>query len=400
MAELIIRVDEEVAEQATRLAKERHQPFRHAQPVRPRRCRAPAEPPRAPHLQGHRPRTVAQGRDTQRGTARAGALRDYQVTRRSGLEGKPMVGRDALFAVAVAVLCLWRSPVGAGEVIRPGDKVCITSGPASVKIGEKTVCTVQAGTILEVEKVKGSWYKVTADGRTGWVHERRIALVEKEAEPAPGTELTADQAAADNAKPWWARLLLPLGCFLALVGSISRGHWSGCTLARKLIGEAIPSSVVGSVRLPAAHVLWKRVGQLSLLPGIVLLFAFKWYVGLLAIPPLLTVQVVWCWFWARRRTLRTSFRRIANAYAGRVDELERLMEPALEAALSKYRPGPWDPFAGLMNAAVQADSRAFAKIARGYAVRVEDFHRLIKAVAEAVVEEHRQKGEDVPRQPE
>ena len=88
-----------------------------------------------------------------------------------------MFGRSsrlAVFSLAVVGLVGAVAPVSAAEKkIKAGDKVKVTSGPAAVKVGTKTLATVEAGTELTVLKVKGRWVKVRVqrEGKavTGWI---------------------------------------------------------------------------------------------------------------------------------------------------------------------------------------------------------------------------------------
>ncbi len=89
--------------------------------------------------------------------------------------------------VAALVLTSWAG-ADAGQPIKPGDAVEVTSGPAPVKVGKKTLTTVAEGAELEALKVNGHWVKVAVSrgGKTltGWIHDKRLALVES-AVPKP-----------------------------------------------------------------------------------------------------------------------------------------------------------------------------------------------------------------------
>jgi len=99
-----------------------------------------------------------------------------------------------VFLSLLGVLCATRAVHAAEEKIQPGDKVRVTIGPAPVKIGKKTLATVDGGTELTALKVQGNWVKVTIekDGKkiTGWIHTKRLSLIASaEAEPkTPDTE--------------------------------------------------------------------------------------------------------------------------------------------------------------------------------------------------------------------
>jgi len=72
--------------------------------------------------------------------------------------------------------------------------VKVISGPAPVKVGKKTLMTVDTGTELTVLKVQGNWVKVIADkdGKevTGWIHRKRLKLLTH----APKPEVRAPAA--------------------------------------------------------------------------------------------------------------------------------------------------------------------------------------------------------------
>jgi len=74
------------------------------------------------------------------------------------------------------------SVAAAEETVKPGDKVKVISGPAPVKVGRKTLTTVETGTELTALKVHGRWVKVTVEegGKQikGWIHTKRLKLVE------------------------------------------------------------------------------------------------------------------------------------------------------------------------------------------------------------------------------
>jgi hypothetical protein len=101
------------------------------------------------------------------------------------------VRKLAAVACWVLMLPLW-CRVEAGEPpIQVGDKLKVTIGPAAVKIEEKTLTTIPAGTELTAEKVQGNWVKVTVakDGEkvTGWVHTRYLKAVKPDSPPEEKT---------------------------------------------------------------------------------------------------------------------------------------------------------------------------------------------------------------------
>jgi hypothetical protein len=77
-----------------------------------------------------------------------------------------------------------------GESIRPGDTVKVTTGPAPVQDGEKTLTTLEAGAELKAIEVQENWVGVTVekDGQkiTGWIDKRHLKLVAPPAKPAAG----------------------------------------------------------------------------------------------------------------------------------------------------------------------------------------------------------------------
>jgi len=87
----------------------------------------------------------------------------------------------AAFVAVTCLLCLARAADPAQKAIKPGDKLRVTSGPAPVKVGKKTLTTVEAGTELKALKAQGNWVRVTVerDGKkiTGWIHRKRLSVV-------------------------------------------------------------------------------------------------------------------------------------------------------------------------------------------------------------------------------
>jgi len=113
--------------------------------------------------------------------------------------------RVALLAFVV-LLCGVPAARAAQNKIKPGDKVKVIRGPAPVKVGKKTLTTVEAGTVLTALKVQGNWVKVTVkeDGGTieGWVHSlhlgptrpKRGAMSEGSAKKKPATQSRSEAA--------------------------------------------------------------------------------------------------------------------------------------------------------------------------------------------------------------
>jgi len=95
--------------------------------------------------------------------------------------------------LAVAALLVAACPAPAAErAIKAGDNVKVISGPAPVKLGKKTLTTVEAGTELKALKVLRNWVKVTVerDGKTvtGWIHTKRLELLARSEGASPGAE--------------------------------------------------------------------------------------------------------------------------------------------------------------------------------------------------------------------
>ncbi|MFC1806103.1 PEGA domain-containing protein [Planctomycetota bacterium] len=73
------------------------------------------------------------------------------------------------------------NPEPARVAFRPGDVVKVTSGPAPVKAGERTLATVDAGAELAALQVKDGWVMVAVEKAgekiTGWVHAKRLSVL-------------------------------------------------------------------------------------------------------------------------------------------------------------------------------------------------------------------------------
>ena len=82
-----------------------------------------------------------------------------------------------VFLGIAVVLAAGRQAHAAEEAIKPGDKVKVINGPAPVKVGKKTLTTVESGTGLRALKVQGPWVKVSVERRgkkiTGWIYARK-----------------------------------------------------------------------------------------------------------------------------------------------------------------------------------------------------------------------------------
>jgi len=75
------------------------------------------------------------------------------------------------------------APASGQGTINRGDRVVVARGPAPIKIGKKTLGTVEAGAALSAHKVKGNWVRVAI---TGWTHAKQLRRVAKE-QPACDT---------------------------------------------------------------------------------------------------------------------------------------------------------------------------------------------------------------------
>jgi len=108
-----------------------------------------------------------------------------------------------MFLVVSAVTSSTCVVQAAEKNIKPGDKVKVTIGPAPLKIGKKTLTTVEAGTELTALKVQGHWVRVTIekDGKkiTGWIHKMRLNLATPKSRPKPGRKI-GDRALDDHSK--------------------------------------------------------------------------------------------------------------------------------------------------------------------------------------------------------
>lgn len=82
---------------------------------------------------------------------------------------------------------------------RVGDTV-MTMGPAPVKVGEKTLATLEAGAELKAVAVQDAWVKVAVDKEgqkiTGWINKRHLKLVAPAA-----TEKAPDDRPAKTPEP-------------------------------------------------------------------------------------------------------------------------------------------------------------------------------------------------------
>jgi len=78
--------------------------------------------------------------------------------------------------------------VAAPPPLRPGDRIEVTSGPAPVKMGKRTLTTVEAGSELTALKVQGPWVKVTVqkDSKkiTGWIYSWKYLRLAPTARPS------------------------------------------------------------------------------------------------------------------------------------------------------------------------------------------------------------------------
>ena len=114
------------------------------------------------------------------------------------MRGRLVIRRVSL-ALIVIGWCLARATGAGGAPIKPGAKIKVVNGPAAVKVGKKTLATVESGTDLTALKVKGSWVKVTIqkDGNmvTGWVH-RRYLKIQATAEITPAKAAKKGAASA------------------------------------------------------------------------------------------------------------------------------------------------------------------------------------------------------------
>lgn len=103
-------------------------------------------------------------------------------------------------------------PTGCAEdaVIKPGDKVLVTKGPAPMKVGVDTLATVEAGTELVAEKVQGNWVRVTItkDGMqiTGWIQSTRLKTSSAKADSPPVNHEVTRPVGSLRSGPWEIRV--------------------------------------------------------------------------------------------------------------------------------------------------------------------------------------------------
>jgi hypothetical protein len=102
----------------------------------------------------------------------------------------------------VLAAALGRAGGAEGGEIQVGDVVEVISGPAPVKVGDRTLTTVDAGDRLPVVELREDWVKVQIreGGRTieGWLHSGRVRPISAAPlRPAalPPTDATAGQSA-------------------------------------------------------------------------------------------------------------------------------------------------------------------------------------------------------------
>jgi len=97
----------------------------------------------------------------------------------------------SVFLVVGVVVAAAGQMHGAEDAIQPGDKVKVVNGPAPIKVGKKTLATVETGTELKALKIQGDWVKVTIQREdtklVGWIHSKkhleRVAGVAAQAAP-------------------------------------------------------------------------------------------------------------------------------------------------------------------------------------------------------------------------
>jgi hypothetical protein len=76
--------------------------------------------------------------------------------------------------------------------IRPGDTVTVTTGPAPVKDGDKTLTRLEAGWVLKAIGVQDDWVRVTVENEkdggeiTGWINKTHLKLVAPPVKPPAG----------------------------------------------------------------------------------------------------------------------------------------------------------------------------------------------------------------------
>lgn len=84
--------------------------------------------------------------------------------------------------VCLIILVCGRGDAAAGEVtIKPGDRIRVKRGPAPLKVGKRTLATIETGTELTALKVQGNWVKVKvkkdSNTVTGWIHSKRLGAL-------------------------------------------------------------------------------------------------------------------------------------------------------------------------------------------------------------------------------
>jgi len=92
-----------------------------------------------------------------------------------------MTARRLLFplvSIFIASATFSVSPAtGAEAPIQAGDRVKVINGPAPVKVGKKTLTTLETGTELTAVKVQGPWVKVSLQRQgkpiTGWIYSKK-----------------------------------------------------------------------------------------------------------------------------------------------------------------------------------------------------------------------------------
>ncbi len=90
------------------------------------------------------------------------------------MSSRRFAAASCLVAAWVACACLGRTDAGEAAkepAIKKGDKVRVINGPAPIKASgsDKTLITVETGTVLEALDVKGDWVKAKAR-KEGWVY--------------------------------------------------------------------------------------------------------------------------------------------------------------------------------------------------------------------------------------
>jgi len=124
----------------------------------------------------------------------------------TGGERRLLFNSFALMVIACTAFALCGEPKGDPKAnppeapIRPGDTVKVATGPAPVKVGDKTLTTLEAGSELKAIEVQDAWVGVAVekDGQkiTGWINKKHLKSV---APPAP--EKTPEDQPAKTLEP-------------------------------------------------------------------------------------------------------------------------------------------------------------------------------------------------------